>query len=231
MKVRWSDQEVELLRELWRKLSAPEVASKLGRSLQSVMSKASSLNLGKRRWTTEEDDLLRRLYPTSEIIAICAALGRTHAAINVRAALIGVKRVDSPERRESWRKHSAYMKQRRQKGMRNSTALPIGSQALHGGKAYRKVSDTGDSNVDWKLAHRVIWEEAHGPIPDGCVVVFRDGNQANLALGNLELITTAEKMRRHSIARYPSDIHGAAVALGRFKSKLKKLEAADEELE
>ena len=39
--------------------------------------------------------------------------------------------------------------------------------------------------------HRYIWEEAHGPLPDGMVIKFLDGDRTNCALENLEAVPRA----------------------------------------
>lgn len=46
----------------------------------------------------------------------------------------------------------------------------------------------------WKeqQLHRVIWQKAHGPIPEGWNVHFKDGNKRNFALENLECAPLAE---------------------------------------
>ena len=41
------------------------------------------------------------------------------------------------------------------------------------------------SNGKWLLKQRVIWERVHGPIPDGYVICFLDGDCKNLAIDNL----------------------------------------------
>ncbi len=58
----------------------------------------------------------------------------------------------------------------------------------------------------WELYHRVIWEEAHGSIPDDCIVVFKDGDTNNTVLSNLELITRAENAYRNSRHHYPKEV-------------------------
>lgn len=51
-------------------------------------------------------------------------------------------------------------------------------------------------------SHRVIWEEAHGPIPDGYVVHHVDHNKRNNALSNLQLMTHQEHSEHHN-QKYP----------------------------
>ena len=46
----------------------------------------------------------------------------------------------------------------------------------------------------WKLKHRVIYEEAYGPIPEGHMIIFADSNKLNLNLDNLILITLSENL-------------------------------------
>lgn len=42
--------------------------------------------------------------------------------------------------------------------------------------------------------HRLIWEEANGPIPKGYNVIFLDGNKRNFAIENLALISKSENL-------------------------------------
>lgn len=69
--------------------------------------------------------------------------------------------------------------------------------------------------------HRHLWVQAHGPVPPGHVIAFKDGNQANCTLANLEMITTAERMRRNGIYRYPAEIRNVMRLLGRLNKELK----------
>jgi hypothetical protein len=71
------------------------------------------------------------------------------------------------------------------------------------GKAYEytKISDG-----HWVLSHRLIWEQAHGPIESKHVVRFIDGNSMNLDLSNLECISMKENASRNSIHRFPDEL-------------------------
>lgn len=52
-----------------------------------------------------------------------------------------------------------------------------------------------DSCVTW-YAHRLVWEVVHGAIPKHMEIDHLDGNNANNALANLELVTGKENRRR-----------------------------------
>lgn len=77
----------------------------------------------------------------------------------------------------------------------------------------------------WQLYHRVLWEEAHGPIPRGHMVVFRDGNNRNLTIENLELITMAENAKRNSLwNNYPEDVAKNMLLIGALNRRIRNME-------
>ncbi len=49
------------------------------------------------------------------------------------------------------------------------------------------------------MAHRLVWETAHGPIPEGMQINHKDLDKTNNRLSNLEVVTPAENIR-HSYA-------------------------------
>lgn len=51
--------------------------------------------------------------------------------------------------------------------------------------------------VTW-YAHRVVWEAAHGPIPEGMQIDHLDCDAGNNALSNLDLVTPAENRARQA---------------------------------
>lgn len=58
-----------------------------------------------------------------------------------------------------------------------------------------KVREDGKRRCDnWKPLNRVIWEQNFGPIPEGMVVAYKDGNRENDSPDNLMLITRGENM-------------------------------------
>lgn len=79
------------------------------------------------------------------------------------------------------------------KGERPLNEMPLGSIVVNSaGYKLRKRSMEGTLWERWEFLHRALWEEAHGPIPDGMVVIFKDGNKSNCELSNLMLISKRE---------------------------------------
>jgi hypothetical protein len=71
------------------------------------------------------------------------------------------------------------------KGNLPPTHKPVGSESVEDGTILIKIAEP---NV-WVKKHRYIWEQAYGPIPDGMVVRFADGNKTNVTLDNLLLVS------------------------------------------
>lgn len=72
----------------------------------------------------------------------------------------------------------------------------------------------------WRQFHRVLWEDAHGPIPKRHILIFKDGDHFNIELANLEMITLAENMRRNTIHNYPAPLKLTIMALGQLKRRI-----------
>lgn len=85
----------------------------------------------------------------------------------------------------------------------SAAGRPVGSRNRDG--YVRIIVRVGGGSCSTWYAHRLVWEAVHGPIPDRMEVDHLDGNAANNALGNLELVTGSENRRRQrerSLARW-----------------------------
>lgn len=81
------------------------------------------------------------------------------------------------------------------KGHTPANYLPVGSIVKNtGGYLMRKRSDTGSQWERWEFLHRAVWIEHNGPIPDGMMVSFKDGDKENCDIDNLMLISNAENL-------------------------------------
>lgn len=74
----------------------------------------------------------------------------------------------------------------------------------------------------WRALHRILWEDAHGPVPHGHIVVFRNRDKLDVELGNLELITYAENMRRNTVHNLPRPLKETIHALGQLKRRIRE---------
>lgn len=58
--------------------------------------------------------------------------------------------------------------------------------------------NVGDYFLNTSRWHREwLWEQAHGPIPKGYNVQFKDGNSLNCTMDNLYLISKAKQIRKN----------------------------------
>ncbi|MET0752591.1 MAG: HNH endonuclease signature motif containing protein [Pyrinomonadaceae bacterium] len=53
----------------------------------------------------------------------------------------------------------------------------------------------------WKLKHRIVWEAAHGTLPEKAKLYFIDGNKLNCSLENLTLSRIVKKENRRSFTK------------------------------
>lgn len=66
---------------------------------------------------------------------------------------------------------------------------PVGSERISkDGYIEVKVAEPNK----WRLKQRVVYEEAKGKIPEGCTIIFLDGNKRNFDINNLRCITRSE---------------------------------------
>ena len=69
---------------------------------------------------------------------------------------------------------------------------PVGSERVNVyGYLERKVAEPNR----WKLVHVINWEAEHGPVPEGCAVLFKNGDKSNCEASNLLLVRRAELAR------------------------------------
>ena len=147
-------------------------------------------------WTEEEDNLLRELAPGRTIYEISEELrkhgiDRTPAQCRYRKKYLGIM---------SGQVHSASEKSKATQfkpGSLPHNTKPIGYERLSkSGYIEVKVKmrptalpDGKRCNDNFVPKHKLVWEAANGPVPDGCVITFKDGDKSNVALGNLACIT------------------------------------------
>lgn len=116
---RWTEKDDERLRAMFGREPAAAIASKLGRTADSIYARARLLGLRSelhlrgsdcRLWDDETDAVIRALYHRETADAIAARIGRTKTQVYRRAVKLGVSRsifALSPEEDEQIRRLNA----------------------------------------------------------------------------------------------------------------------------
>jgi hypothetical protein len=111
-----------------------------------------------------------------------------------------------------------------QKGDKPVNWRPVKSERFDvNGYVAVKVSNTAmPVQRRWKMKHVVIWEKAHGPVPEGSIVIFLDNNKLNLALDNLFMVTREEHavMCRMNMYTKNRDATKANIAIAKIKTAI-----------
>lgn len=113
-------------------------------------------------------------------------------------------------------------------GNRPKNELPVGSVVrATDGRWKKKISgDRVPARRNWEYCHRIIWEEANGPIPKGFNVIFLDGDYDNLSLDNLALVSNAELqyINKKGLVSGAADITKTGIALAKLYHTMKRKE-------
>lgn len=281
----WKPKEDRLLRKLYPKLLAAEVATRIGRPREAIYRRATQLGItkstefhlsaasgrirrgthlnGRRPWTSADEATLRELYPSLSTVVVAARMGRTVSGINGRAeklklhktpeylaspAACRLRREDNPGvayrfpkghvpmnkgmRRPGWgpgRMRETQFKKGQRLGAANSNWRPVGTEVVDDeGYRKRKVADdpTVASRFNWKFVHVLLWEKKHGKVPAGHAIAFKNGNQADIRLENLECISRGQLMARNTVHNLPTPVAQVVQLRGQLHRKIRRLERA-----
>lgn len=193
----WTADEELVLREMYADNTCAVIAEKLDRKPGSVYQAANRLGLKKSDLflASDRSGRIQRGKQDPRIVASRFQKGM-----------------------EPWNKGTHYVaggrsaETRFKKGEMSGAAqhnyVPIGTLRIsNDGYLERKMTD--DQSLyparRWTFVHRLVWEQAHGPIPKGHMVVFRPGQFTNkvelLTADRLDCITRAENAHRNSVWR------------------------------
>lgn len=101
--------------------------------------------------------------------------------------------------------------------------VPIGTEVWRrdGYLWVKKYDNKQPARKNWVQKHRLIWEEAHGAIPNGYQVMFADQDKTNLDISNLVLVTAAEKaiMSKNGLFYQDAEATIAGLTIAKIISK------------
>jgi hypothetical protein len=203
----WRAWELDLLWAYYPHLPTEPIADALGRPLKAVLAKANGLGLKKTR------DLVALI--ASERSSRPGHGGRAH---QFKPGLV------------PWNKGQRYVaggrseQTRFKPGNRPHTWVPVGSYRITpDGILEVKVHDEpGEHNKvkRWRNLAQVVWERDVGPIPAGCIVVFRRGLRTTepqlVTVDRLECISRADNVRRNSVHHLPPELRELVHLRGRL---------------
>lgn len=111
------------------------------------------------------------------------------------------------------------------KGSMPVSTAPIDTEVLDR-DGYRKIKISeggkpGESRFNWKYLHRKVWEDHHGPVPDGHAVAFKDGDKQNCDIHNLILVSRAELayLNKTGLNEAPSELRETALLVAKAEAK------------
>ncbi len=196
----WTVVEVEMLRRNFPDSRTDDLAQALGRNYGPVAQKAASLGLVK------SDAYLQS--PAAHRLDGVKGIGTRiqPGAVPWNKGLRGVVGVQEACRATQFKKGRPAEEAR--------NYLPVGTIRINAdGCLERKLTD--DPSLAparrWEPVHRLVWIEAHGPVPAGHVVVFLPGRRTTelerITLDAVELVTRRELMNRNTVhAKYPPEL-------------------------
>lgn len=81
------------------------------------------------------------------------------------------------------------------------------------------------ANDCWVQKHRLVWEEANGPIPEDHVLIFLDSDRSNISIDNLELVPMDVNLARNrlKISGHDTDSGKTTVLMAKMMAKATEL--------
>lgn len=198
----------------------------------------------KTRWTDNEIRILRKFYPDNYTSYVAKMLGKSESQVYNKAYWLGLKKSDAFNEKELRQRQGQLLKKMGEKSRFPKGHVPANKGKPMPAKVYEKAKATmfkkgqlphnvrydGHERISvdgyveirvdvgkYVLKHRLVWEQANGPIPKGMALVFKDGNKQHIELSNLELVTRAELLKRNSICRFPPELRSAIHQVHKLK--------------
>lgn len=214
-------------------------------------------------WTRADEEALRRLYPEHDCKVIAKTLGLTEKQVAAKASAMGLKKpaewIVQRSRERMTHTHPAVKHQFKpglvpwnkgqpgltghqdgcratqfKRGQKPNTWMPIGSTRISSdGYLQRKETATGYPPHDWVSVHKLVWQQVHGPIPAGHVVIFKHGKKITdidlITIDQLECISRAENMLRNSVHRHGPEIAHVCQLRGVINRMIRNTEIQQQE--
>lgn len=198
-----------------------------------------------RKFTDVEDQFLKENYLTMPVKRMSKALGRADTVARQRLKLLGL--VVPPDVIEKFTGLSRFKKGSVPASKGKKQTEYMSNEAIERTKATRfkkgqlphntktdfEISVRLDNRgvkykwirigfASWIPLHRYNWERVHGRIPYKLKLIFKDGDTMNCEINNLELLTSAQLMKRNSFHNYPKPIANTIQLRGALNRQINK---------
>jgi hypothetical protein len=113
------------------------------------------------------------------------------------------------------------------KGQAPRHTMPMWSFRFCDGYLMLKTgANTPKPTTGWEYVHKLIWEQANGPLPDWRVarIWWKDGDHGNCSLSNLELVAAKDHMARTTVHTLPAPLPQLIQLAGALKRKIRTRE-------
>lgn len=210
------------------------------------------MTVRRRAWTAAECAALRFRYPHENTAVIARDLQRDVRAVYAKAAKMGLsktpERLAEADRYKKGQHNSPATEWKRGHvpwnkgtlfsagGRSRETRFKKGAFPHNRDRDYYVLGAlrvNADGYIDmrisfepgargWRALHRILWEDAHGPVPTGYALRFRNGDRLDCELANLELISRRDLMLRNSVHNYPRPIAQAIMLRGAVVRAIKR---------
>lgn len=216
----WRTEQLFMLRWLYPDFKADEVAQCIGRSVGSVHRKAVLLEIGK-----------------SEAFKASFASGRIQA-VNTDPRMLATRFKPG---HKTWNEgvkgstglHENCRKTQFKPGQKPHTTAPVGAYRINVTKGIprleQKTNDKpGPNHVRWIPVTRLVWEQHHGPVPAGHIVVFKETRLATTVLEEITVdklicISRAENAMRNSLYSKDHDLGRLAQLKGAITRQVNRI--------
>ena len=176
----WTQQQLDYLRKHYADTPMTELKRRTGHAEKSIWSHAAAMDLHKSKEFLQEQGRRTSRHPNS-------------IATRFQKGLVPMNKGKRDYEFRSREGIERCAKTQFKPGNHPANTKPVGYERVTD-KGYILVKVSMDSKM--VLKHRWVWEQAHGEIPHGYNIVFRDGNRQNCSLENLEIISRSEAARR-----------------------------------
>ena len=110
------------------------------------------------------------------------------------------------------------------RGVAPMNELPVGTVVVNAeGYKLRKKQNDGTLWERWEFLHRAVWREHHGEIPEGMMIIFRDGDRLNCDISNLTMVSKSESaaLNRLKLRSEDPDLTDTGIALVKLRLAVK----------